>query len=213
MAIKYLPEESIYSAFPTTKTTTINKLFTENSITRLINKLIDTDKYILTPDNSEVFLTDKDGDLLISNYTETPFEFVIHGYYFEISNLNDILSMFSTDTSKAIWARIVIDTQVEGYPELLGQINEDDSSVANQNYLGIQFIGTTYSGTTDEPIPPEAPVDAQAYEHCYDLLIAKKKIDGSAYTNWVVPSSSLFKFATKSIKNIDGGQLPASSSN
>ena len=80
----YLNVDNVNS-FPSTKRASVNKLMTENSVTRLINRLIDTDSFVITNgiDSGNDFLT----DVPVSCWDQTfEFEFVIRGYYFSISH-------------------------------------------------------------------------------------------------------------------------------
>ena len=54
-----LTNKQVKEMFPSTKTKTINKLITENSLTRLLNRLLDVDSYIITSEypNTISFLT------------------------------------------------------------------------------------------------------------------------------------------------------------
>lgn len=128
------------NTFPSTKLYSINKLITENSLTRLINRLIDNDGYVITDGvrNLTGVNVDFGKDLPLSNWTANnlPFEFVIRGYYFSINDIaNDLLSkiQWGGDIEESLMARIYIDKTVPGYPELFGQngINPCDESITD----------------------------------------------------------------------------------
>ena len=118
------------TVFPSTKTQTINKLITENSLTRLINRLIDVDGYVITNELEKTLDNPITTDVAISSYLDNnlPFEFSIHGYYLAVDSLSDILSSVnwnpSGETEQYIYARIFIDKTASRYPELCGQYSQ-----------------------------------------------------------------------------------------
>lgn len=76
------------------------KLMTELAISRLINDLMSTEGFVISPSPS-------------SN-----FELNIYGYYFQVDNASDIINLFSSDnTVTKIYASIVIENST-AYPEL-----------------------------------------------------------------------------------------------
>lgn len=122
--LKYL------TVFPSTKTQTINKLITENSLTRMINRLIDRNGYIITNEISKIVGEDIIEDIPLTTLTENniPLEFDIRGYYFSVDSVTDITNILSWNPSGTLdqwlFARIFIDKSVEGYPELVGQYEQ-----------------------------------------------------------------------------------------
>lgn len=200
------------SAFPSTKTASINKLITENSLTRMINRLLDVDGYVITKqlDDSDIGV-DINQDIPIQNF-ENDFEFVIWGYYFNIGNINNLLDAVGWEDAKAEWtgdsvghltARIFINNSLAGYPELFGQdlVEQGD----NPPYKALQFFITK----DDEQVDPEPPDGAalESYKY-YDLEIAAYgKTGGSTEKITYVPISSLHKFSSKSLMSVDGGEI------
>ena len=89
MAVNYIQTNNI-SVFPSTRR--MNKqvsarLLSEQSIANQINKLIETDGFVITPED----------DTSAAGYNPTdPFEFNIHGYFFYIDTANDIINNFAT---------------------------------------------------------------------------------------------------------------------
>ena len=158
------------------------RLFTEYSVSGIVNKLIDTDGFVIT-----------DYDSTSSTAAGEVFEFNIHGYYFKVESAQDIFDLFSNASSPAmaIYANIVLDESINNYVELLGQ---DD---LNQNtntsvYEGVQF--TTW------PIQP-----SQEHPTVYSLQLFARE---SVSYPWTVPSSSKVKFTSKSLElEIDGGEV------
>lgn len=122
--LKYL------TVFPSTKTQTINKLITENSLTRMINRLIDRNGYIITNEISKIVSEDIVEDIPLTTLTANniPLEFDIRGYYFAVDSVTDITNILSWNPSgelnQWLFARIYIDKSVEGYPELVGQYDQ-----------------------------------------------------------------------------------------
>lgn len=116
------------TAFPSTKATSINKLITENSLTRLINRLLDNESFVITNSLSEKVITK---DVPVGLWNSHPFEFVMWGYYFSIPTIGDIVSSVEESLSEegdCIWARIYINTDYEGYDELMGQYTFEQST-------------------------------------------------------------------------------------
>lgn len=166
--------ESINS-FPTTKMGSINRLITENSLTRLINRLIDLDGFIITdglaqkqPGGSEIIgnggkhlkinsnlRVDLDGADVI--FSRDIFEFVIRGYYFAVP-YTDLINLILPNTQQTpsettcLYARIFIDNHSAGYPELVGQKAYEEGTPGTdegRNYC-VQFFTTTGDS---KPIP------------------------------------------------------------
>lgn len=134
MAIKYnvLPQ----MLFPSTKMDSINKLITEGNLTRLINKLIDTDSYIIPPkgiDLSDYVSIDSNTVVKVdTNISYEDLEFVINGYYFNLGPIHyliysakeEILNSQLSLNNFILSAQIKISTDSENggkYPELFGE--------------------------------------------------------------------------------------------
>lgn len=193
-------ESGMVNSFPSTKRASINKLITENSITRLINRLIDQDSYVITNGISADYTQDIDYGAWVGK----DFEFVIHGYYFSVSNnanyssgLQYIISKVPSFTRSGteeqnLCARIFIDIADDNFHELYGQDDEGGE------YKAIQFCLDT-----DPIIVPDGLADYEMYQA---PLVRYCQNDAG---NWqtVVPLDALFKFKSSSIKNIDGGEI------
>ena len=193
-------ESGMINSFPSTKRASVNKLFTENSVTRLINKLIDQDSYVITNGITADFTQDVD----YGAWVDKSFEFVIHGYYFSVSKgsayssglqyiMSKVPSFVRTDTEeKTLCARIFIDLSDEDFPELYGQDDEDNE------YRAIQFC------LSDDPVVvPDGLADYKMYQA---PLIRYCQTDSGSWVT-VVPLDAMFKFNSKSIENIDGGEI------
>ncbi|MBQ6631743.1 MAG: hypothetical protein IJH55_06510 [Romboutsia sp.] len=199
--MKYLDKDSI-SSFPSTKRASVNKLMTENSVTRLINRLVDVTGFVITNGLSSVdFLNDIPIDAWSNNGAD--FEFVIRGYYFSISKGDQISGMaklisdtgFNPDDESVhtLYAGIFIDKTDSNFPELYGQ--DDDEN----EYRAIVF----YTGDETRPEPPSGLSNYDFYE--FPLVTYKQQENGT----WsrVVALDSLFKFNSISIADIDGGEI------
>lgn len=207
----YLDKKYVNS-FPSSKRASVNKLMTENSVTRLINRLIDVTGYVITnslDDNSPV------NDIPIESWLGlSEFEFVIMGYYFSIivpgsgtdaeqannSGLMYLLNKtgfrnFTPGEEHTLYARIFIDRTDKNFPEVYGQ-DTDESE-----YRGIIF----YQGDEAPPLPPDG-AGMTDYDY-YDLILVQYKMQENGNYSYVVPLDSLFKFNSKSIANIDGGEI------
>ena len=181
--------------FPSTKMEAVNKLITEGNLTRLINTLIDSDKYIIPPEGTD-FINTKDVVLNLGgnaerytlinlpiNYASSHLEFSIHGYYFDLGPIGGETGVISAiqrqSPSSNIYklsAQIFIDTTVPNYPELFGQ-----TDIAQT----MQKSGSIVLGTTT------------LAEDCRKLAITQITARGSdnvvydlSYnTNWVLNSA------------------------
>ena len=220
--------------FPTTKRNSVNKLLTENSLTRLINRLIDKDGFIITEGlRSPSFQSGDRGNLLDFNtniklrdvdFENNILEFMLRGYYFSV-NLSDLLSSdkgvnwehyvttYGQDTTPfGLYARIFIDATDPNYPELLGQEAYDEEL---ETYKGVQFFVCSIDNKPS-PSHPSIPTDAQTtlpiglgsdYFY-YDLLLLEYiNNDSSVSKDTYIPFSSLNKFNTHTVEKIDGGEI------
>ena len=122
--------------FPSTKMESVNKLITEGSLTRLINKLIDTDSYIIPPDSADLSNytnTDYGTMIEVENTKSDNIEFLLHGYYFNMGTINNLVTIASelavsdkNDISGNFFITACINVQTDAsnggkYPELFGQ--------------------------------------------------------------------------------------------
>lgn len=122
--------------FPSTKMESVNKLITEGSLTRLINKLIDTDSYIIPPDSADLSNytnTDYGTMIEVENTKSDNIEFLLHGYYFNMGNINNLVTIASelavsdkNNISGNFFITACINVQTDAsnggkYPELFGQ--------------------------------------------------------------------------------------------
>lgn len=223
------------NAFPTTKGNNVNYLITENSLTRLINRLIDVDGFIITDGlsdknnpvignggihlsiNQDLKLTD-DKDII---FRGDMLEFIIRGYYFSVpleDLKNKILATASSyTTTMALYARIFIDNTDPDYPELVGQTAYEDGEEGTEegtNYsvqfilcpLGQKPIPNHVSIPTD-PITQEIDGLGTTYLY-YDVMLLKyAKNDEILSDGLYLPFESLCKFDTHSNSLIDGGEL------
>lgn len=203
---KYLDAQYINS-FPSSKRASINKLMTENSVTRLINRLVDVDGFIITTglDTTEHHV-DFTHDLLKDVWAnaQSNFEFVIRGYYFSIakgdydSGLENLLQTtgfvnFSEHVEHVLSAVIFIDMSDPKFPELWGQDSEDSQ------YKAVQF----YIDLDEDPTPPDGLTEYQ----CYKFPLVRYKSQENDEWGTYVTLDSLFKFSSRSLSNIDGGEI------
>ena len=199
--MKYL-DKDVINSFPSTKRASVNKLMTENSVTRLINRLVDVTGFVITTGLNDVdFLNDIPIDAWNNNAAN--FEFVIRGYYFSISKDDQISGMAKLITSTqfdpndevehTLYAGIFIDKTDSDFPELYGQ--DDDQT----EYRAIVF----YTGDEERPDPPSGLTEYDFYE--FPLVKYKEQENGT----WsrVVALDSLFKFNSISISDVDGGEI------
>lgn len=198
----YLATEDIY-VFPSARR--MNKqvsarLISEASLANIVNKLIETDGFVITPE-PEPIEGDADSQkyVLMGFIPSNPFEFNVYGYYFNAVTAQKILNLFSGQSIDTIYANIYLDsTSDPNYVELKSsdsQINELDD--------GIYFKGLTFSDSdlTAQGSEPQAN---------YSLLLFSKEsitVDGTTTTEWVVPIESRLKFIYTIALGVDGGEI------
>ena len=198
-------ESGRINSYPSTKRASVNKLITENSVTRVINRLIDKESYVITNSLKEA---DFSKDIPVAEWkaAKADFEFVIHGYYFCItpdeandSGLDYLLSRVHLsnpgEEEHTLYARIFIDKIDPDYPELYGQ--EDIAST----YRAIQFYWDN-----QELIYPDGK-DATGFDVYNEPLVKYMADDAGTSFGYMVPLTSLFRFGSQSIENIDGGEV------
>lgn len=168
--------------FPSTRRAAGNSLYRES---RLLSEgsVVDTNNRVL--DNTSYVNTNNVGAI----DTAESFDFIIYGYHFTITSVNDILSTIQPSLlvdGVDIYASIEIDTE-GGVSELIGQ-DEDDGG--NSIYNGIVFSTTQ----------PTVPVSGDVIKY---LKILHKE-DG----NYYVPTESIEKYNIQKMSgNIDCGEI------
>ena len=190
------------NSFPSTKRASVNKLMTENSVTRLINRLIDVDGFVITTGLTDVdFVNDLPVD--VWSNANADFEFVIRGYYFSIagdgstSGLQYLLTStgfnsLTDEQDHTLYAGIFIDKTDNNFPELYGQDDVDGV------YQAIIFY-------KDGEVP-DPPQGLEKYSF-YSIPLVKYMQQENGNWGRFIPLSSLFKFSSASISNIDGGEI------
>ena len=101
-----------------------------------VNKLIDTDSYIIPPDSADLSNytnTDYGTMIEVENTKSDNIEFLLHGYYFNMGNINNLVTIASelavsdkNDISGNFFITACINVQTDAsnggkYPELFGQ--------------------------------------------------------------------------------------------
>lgn len=105
----------VFPAVRRTESPAESRQLSEKNLVGLVNKLLDVDSFIISYDATAYIM-----------------KFNIAGYYFEVSNFNEV-----TET----YAKLVVDSIGDSqYPELKGD--------ENGNYLGLEFTNTK-PGDTD----------------------------------------------------------------
>lgn len=204
-------DSNLIGSFPTTKRNSVNKLITENSITRLINRLIDVDGYVISSEINDNNVDWEEGvpTNLWSDEGLKDFEFSLRGYYFCIksnSSGSGVANLIVATgfpqvvgTESKLYANIYIDKVNKDYPELWGQ-----DAIENE---GVPCRAVQFTIDDETPIPPE-DFDTGNYDGPYKLLLLhwKQLNDGSGWNSFI-PVESIFKFKSKSIIDIDGGEI------
>ena len=124
--------------FPSTKTQTMNKLITENSITRLINRLLDVEGYVISSefpaDVSSAIMSSNDNEYIpiTGEITSKDLEFNIRGYYFNLGQYSEVLTDDSITKPSSEGGRLMASiyvTKDTNYPELYGQEIKEGRSI------------------------------------------------------------------------------------
>ena len=168
------------------------RLISEQSLASLINKLIEVEGFVITPDNGTA-----------QGFDPTqPFEFNVFGYYFKVNAANDILGQFNISTDSEIYANIYLDKNTEtvtngsNYMELAG-VDENitpTSEEATWIYKGVTFSTTNLSQASEDPAD-------------HSLLLFKKEVGAGGTSIWVVPVESRLKFVYTFALGVDGGEI------
>ena len=139
--------------FPSTKMEAVNKLITEGNLTRLINTLIDTDRYVIPPEDVDFTTpTTISGYTLISlpsNTANSHLEFAIHGYYFDLGTIGNVISAITeqqpSGSTYKLSAQILVDTSVANYPELFGEEDSKQTATITGSFeLGSATLDESY---------------------------------------------------------------------
>lgn len=201
-------ESDRITSYPSTKRASVNKLITENTVTRVINRLIDKDSYVITNGlRGANFSSDIPANQWLN--LKSDFEFVIHGYYFCItpddvdgSGLAYLLRRVKLpedadlNTEHTLYARIFIDRIDPNFPELYGQ--ED----LVQTYQAVQFYWDSLYLTYPDGELNESNCDI------YNAPLVKYMSNDAGDTfGYYVPLTSIFRFGSQAIANIDGGEV------
>ena len=223
------------NSFPTTKMESVNKLITENSLTRLINRLLDLDGYIITEqlakrDASSEVLGNGGSRLKINDdinlneviFRNNLFEFVIRGYYFSVE-LESIVSMMTDyinaqhPTQKVgLYARIFIDNTNPNYPEPVGQTayEDDPEDFEEGKHYGVQFFicPVNQKPAPFHPVlsdPTTGTIEGLGTNYLYfDLMLLEYFFGDNNHINGTyIPFESMNKFSTQAVDIIDGGVL------
>lgn len=158
------------------------RLMSESSFVNIINKLIETDGFVITPEIDEA-----PGYL-----SEESFEFNIHGYYFKVEHAQDIINLFDSNTNvNSIYANIYLDKNGNFY-ELKGQ---DYDSNGSWVYQGVTFSDTNLSESSGQD------------KADYSLLLFNRESDTYGSLQWVVPIESRIKFMYSFALGVDGGEI------
>jgi len=172
----------------------------EDFLTSIVNRLIDEDGFVITVKDDF--------------HNTSPFRFNIHGYYFNVETLDDIIDSFdhpvdeegnplpAIEGGSVLYAYIKTKDMGGNWKELLGN---DESSVVNEPPIE----SYTYTGLVITDTPPIESDDL------YFLPILIKSVEGADpeynwnKTGWYVPSESYIKFNGPSFKldRIDGGDM------
>lgn len=211
--------------FPSTKMEAVNKLITEGNLTRLINKLIDSNSYIIpmsTLNFSAVNNSLPNETLVVvpANSATEHLEFIIDGYYFDLGELSSVMSTTEWQQATApvkLTAQILIDTTVENYPELFGETD----TVHTETVSGSINFGTTAIPSNRRPDAMNMSIykitsvgsDAVTYELSYDstsyLLLNDGVPEGITFTSgYTVEYRNYANIINLYILDVDG-EAPA----
>lgn len=199
----YLPTTSVF-VFPSTRR--MNKqvsarLVSEASLANIVNKLIETDGFVITPEPEQPETGDPDYNIKKKYYEQgfipsEPFEFNVYGYYFRATSANSIINLFSGETNfTSIYANIYLDKTTDpNYIELKGQDEVTSGSNSLEVYKGLTFSTDNLSKALSNPAD-------------YSLLLFQLENLDSGGSDWVVPIDSRIKFIYTFALGVDGGEI------
>lgn len=161
------------------------RLLSEQSIVEITNKLIETEGFVITPDE----------DIDYENVYSNSLEFNVFGYYFVINPMSSIVSQFNSSLN--IYACInmeeVTDDTTYSYVELQGQdVNVGTAEEPSYQYQGVYFLDTI-------------PTTGTIPDH-YLLLCTRDSVN----SQWIIPEESRIKFKNTIALGVDGGEIPVS---
>lgn len=168
------------------------RLISEASLANIVNKLIETDGFVITPEPEEGDHVDQGFD------PEQAFEFNVYGYYFKVNQASDILDLFNDNSTTEIYANIYLDRSTDpNYVELAGQddyINEAGYEQGILYYKGLTFSNSNLSEAETTPAD-------------YSLLLFERDYVSGVLTDWFVPVESRLKFIYTIALGVDGGEI------
>lgn len=169
------------TVFPSTQrrdTQITARLITEQYLTNIINTLIDSDGFIITEDKG--FNLSK------------PFEFNLHGYYFNVTSANAITNLFTGATANSyIFANIILDKD--------GDFIELDGQDLNGQYDGVFFTDAPIAETILQNLEKILGKSVQSFY--LPLFIYKDN-------TWKIVDTSRIKFRQTSVQtSVDGGVI------
>lgn len=177
----YILSEDI-SVFPSTRRMNVQasaRLVSEQSFANQINKLIETNGFVITPE------TDTDPGYNPND----PFEFNIHGYFFWVKTAQEITSQFSDEDS--IYGNIYLDKQ-DNYIELKS-IDASLTAGGDRYYQGLVLSSEDLTTASEDAAD-------------YSLKLFEKVNTGTS-TFWAVPVESRLKFVYTFALGVDGGEI------
>lgn len=190
MSIGHIKTPDIF-VFPSTRR--MNKqvsarLMSEASLASIVNKLIETSGFVITPEPESGQYAEQGFDPTL------PFEFNVYGYFFRVETAQKILDLFSSgDTT--IYANIFLDKTTDpNYTELSGVDGPLSGSDDTEVYKGLTL-------STDDLT--QLSTGAADYSLC---LFQKDTLSGGG-TGWVVPLDSRLKFYYTFALGVDGGEI------
>lgn len=181
----YIKTEDI-SVFPSTRRMVVQpsaRLVSEQSFANQISKLIETDGFVITPEDGS--------DAGYSS--DEPFEFNIHGYYFWVESAVKITSQFSNGQENSIYGNIRLDKE-GNYAELQGQDVSSPIGSTTSFYQGLELSSTDLTKATGSD------------KADYSLKLFEKIVDGES-TYWAVPIESRLKFVYTIALGVDGKEI------
>ena len=164
-----------------------SRMMSEYNITNIVNQLVDAKEFVITSAVSP---------------TQKTLEFNIRGYYFNIEDYNDILSIFTKEdlSGGKIYAVITVTNRSSdgiNFVELKNNSSEIDTSLDGGKTTDSKFYGIRFQTAPDN--------SETATTRAYSLLILQK-VNGV----WEIPTNSTIRYMTNSGFRsvvIDDGEL------
>ena len=179
------------------------RLTDEFNITNLVNRLLDTDGYVITKNVYENGLNKGIVD-------KNEFEFCIKGYYFRVGTAGKIITLFEGSYGvgegqiPTIYANMYLGQMTRTVP------NSNNVTYTSQTLLGIEENGNTYvptyldevNGVTSRFLGIGFSLEKVVAENVYSLLILRREKDSDGNEWNRIPQESKIKMQSTALTDV-----------